>query len=106
MSAVGSRWHAAGTGGSSNDELLLRGREWDNRRVGQKGDYCAFTKTVEHLGDRWSLVILRELTLHGPRGFNVLADGLPGISRSVLAARLRKLEELELIARVAAGERG
>jgi len=37
--------------------------------VGDKGDYCAFTKTVEHLGDCWSLVILRELTLHeGYRG--------------------------------------
>jgi DNA-binding HxlR family transcriptional regulator len=64
-----------------------------------KGDYCAFTKAVEHLGDRWSLVIIRELTIHGTRGFNALAGGMPGISRSVLAARLRKLEDLELIAR-------
>lgn len=64
-----------------------------------KGDYCAYTKAVEHLGDRWSLVILRELTLHGTRGFNALADGMPGISRSVLAARLRKLEDLDLITR-------
>lgn len=37
--------------------------------------------------------------MHGPRGFNALADGLPGVSRSVLARRLRKLEELGLIAR-------
>jgi DNA-binding HxlR family transcriptional regulator len=64
-----------------------------------EGDYCAFTKAVEHLGDRWSLVILRELTIHGTRGFNALADGVPGISRSVLAARLRKLEDLELVTR-------
>jgi DNA-binding HxlR family transcriptional regulator len=64
-----------------------------------KGDYCAFTKAVEHLGDRWSLVIIRELIVHGTRGFNALADGMPGISRSVLAARLRKLEDLELITR-------
>jgi DNA-binding HxlR family transcriptional regulator len=64
-----------------------------------KGDYCAFTKAVEHLGDRWSLVIIRELTIHGTRGFNALADGMPGISRSVLAARLRKLADLELIVR-------
>jgi DNA-binding HxlR family transcriptional regulator len=63
------------------------------------GDYCSFTKAVEHLGDRWSLVILRELLLHRTRGFNALVGGLPGISRSVLAARLRKLEELGLIAR-------
>jgi DNA-binding HxlR family transcriptional regulator len=71
--------------------------------VAATGDYCAFTKAVEHLGDRWSLVILRELTIHGTRGFNALADGLPGISRSVLAARLRKLEDLELITRDRSG---
>lgn len=63
-------------------------------------DYCAFTKAVEHLGDRWSLLIVRELFMFGPQGFNQLASGLPGnISRSVLAARLRKLEELGLVAR-------
>jgi DNA-binding HxlR family transcriptional regulator len=70
------------------------------------GDYCAFTKAVEHLGDRWSPVILRELTIHGTRGFNALADGMPGISRSVLAARLKKLEDLELIARDRSARRG
>jgi DNA-binding HxlR family transcriptional regulator len=67
--------------------------------VGSSGDYCSFTKAVEYLGDRWSLVIIRELLLHGTQGFNNLADGMPGISRSVLAARLRKLEDLEVIGR-------
>ena len=70
--------------------------------MGTDGDYCSYTKAVEHLGDRWSLVILRELVMHGTSGFNALAAGLPGISRSVLAARLRKLEELGIIARDAA----
>ncbi|MEO8511702.1 MAG: helix-turn-helix domain-containing protein [Chloroflexota bacterium] len=65
-----------------------------------KTDYCAFTKAVEHLGDRWSLLIVRELVQFGPQGFSSLASGLPGhISRSVLAAKLRKLEELGLIGR-------
>lgn len=63
-------------------------------------DYCAFTKAVQHLGDRWSLLIVRELFVFGPQGFNSLATGLPGrISRSVLADKLRKLEELGLVAR-------
>ena len=67
-------------------------------------DYCAFTKAVEHLGDRWSLLIVRELVQFGPQGFNRLATGLPGsISRSVLAARLRKLEEIGLVARIGDG---
>ncbi len=64
-----------------------------------KTEYCAFTKAVEHLGDRWSLLIVRELALFGPQGFNTLATGLPGhISRSVLTEKLRKLEEISIVA--------
>lgn len=63
-------------------------------------DYCAFTKAVEHLGDRWSLLIVRELAMFGPQGFSALAAGLPGhVSRSVLAGKLRKLEELGIVSR-------
>jgi DNA-binding HxlR family transcriptional regulator len=63
-------------------------------------EYCAFTKAVEHLGDRWSLLIVRELAQFGPQGFNILASGLPGrISRSVLTDKLRKLEGMGLVAR-------
>lgn len=63
--------------------------------------YCSFTKAIEHLGDRWSLFIVRELGMFGPQGFNDLAAGLPGrISRSVLADRLRRLETLGLVSRV------
>lgn len=62
-------------------------------------DYCSYTKAAEHIGERWSLLILREIGIHGSRGFNALVQGLPGISRSVLARRLRKLEDLGIIAR-------
>ena len=62
--------------------------------------YCSFTKAIEHLGDRWSLLIVRELGMFGPQGFNDLVSGLPGrISRSVLADRLRRLETLGLVSR-------
>jgi DNA-binding HxlR family transcriptional regulator len=65
-------------------------------------DYCSFTKVVEHLGDKWCLLILRELAQFGPQGFNTLAAGLPGhVSRSVLSARLRTLADLGLVARTA-----
>jgi DNA-binding HxlR family transcriptional regulator len=63
------------------------------------GEFCSYNKAIEHLGDRWSLIIVKELAMHGSRGFNAIADGLPGVSRSVLARRLRKLEELGLIVR-------
>jgi DNA-binding HxlR family transcriptional regulator len=63
-------------------------------------EYCAFTKAVEELGDRWSLLIVREVAQFGPQGFNALASGLPGrVSRSVLAAKLRNLEEIGVLAR-------
>ena len=70
-------------------------------------NYCAFTKAVERLGDRWSLLIVRELVLFGPQGFNALALGLPGhISRSVLTDKLRNLEVMGIVARMpAAGGR-
>lgn len=60
--------------------------------------FCSFTKAIEHLGDRWSLLIVRELGVFGAQGFNDLGRGLPGrISRSVLAERLRRLESLGVI---------
>lgn len=69
-------------------------------------DYCAFSKAVEHLGDRWSLPILAQLVVLGPLSFNEFAGGLPGhISRSVLAEKLRRLEALGLISREGAGRR-
>jgi DNA-binding HxlR family transcriptional regulator len=62
--------------------------------------YCSYTKAIEHLGDRWSLLIVRQLGMFGPQGFNDLVTGLPGrISRSVLADRLRRLETLGLVSR-------
>ena len=60
-------------------------------------DYCAFSKAVEHLGDRWSLVIVRELLIHGSRTYSDLLAGVPGVSRSVLASRLRKLRDLGIV---------
>ena len=64
--------------------------------------YCSFTKAIEHLGDRWSLLIVRQLGLFGPLGFNELIRALPGrISRSVLTERLRRLETLGLVSREA-----
>lgn len=68
------------------------------------GDYCSFSKAVEHLGDRWSLVLIRELLLHGTRSYSDLLEGATGISRSVLASRLRKLRDLGLVERVRESE--
>jgi DNA-binding HxlR family transcriptional regulator len=66
------------------------------------GQYCPVAKAAEILGDRWTLLIVRDL-LFGPVGFNELARGMPGISRSVLSTRLRHLERLGLIELAGAG---
>ena len=60
--------------------------------------YCPVAKASEVLGDRWTLLIVREL-LGGASGFNELQRGLPGISRSVLTERMRALERAEVIKR-------
>ncbi len=72
----------------------MAGSDWN--------EYCAFTKAVEHIADRWCFLILRELAMSGPQGFNALAEGVPGhISRSVLTDRLQRLTEVGLIGRAA-----
>jgi DNA-binding HxlR family transcriptional regulator len=60
--------------------------------------YCPVAKATEALGDRWTLLIVREM-LGGASGFNELQRGLPGISRSVLTDRMRALERAEVIER-------
>jgi len=60
--------------------------------------YCPVAKATEILGDRWTLLIVREM-LGGASGFNELQRGLPGISRSVLSDRMRALERAEVIDR-------
>ena len=60
--------------------------------------YCPVAKATEILGDRWTLLILREM-LGGATGFNQLQRGLPGISRSVLADRMRRLERADVVER-------
>ena len=62
------------------------------------GQYCPVARALEVVGDRWSLLIVRDLLL-SRRGFNELERGLPGISRSLLAQRLRLLERGGVVAR-------
>ncbi len=63
------------------------------------GQYCPIAQAVEILGDRWTLLIVRDL-LTGTRHFNDLERGLPGISRALLAERLRRLERVGIVEKV------
>lgn len=60
--------------------------------------YCALARALDVVGNRWSMLIVRELG-PGPRRFTDLVEGLPGISRKLLTERLRDLERDGVIAR-------
>jgi DNA-binding HxlR family transcriptional regulator len=63
-----------------------------------RDDFCPVAKAVETVGDRWSLLVVREM-LRGVRHFNELERSIPGISRSILSRRLKELEQEGLITR-------
>ena len=56
------------------------------------GDRCGIARALDAVGDRWALLVVRELLL-GPKRFTDLRGGLPKVSPDVLAQRLRELEE-------------
>lgn len=62
------------------------------------GQACTLARTLDLVGERWTLLIVREL-LMGPKRFSDLLPGLPGIGKNLLAARLRQLESEGLVAR-------
>ncbi len=59
---------------------------------------CTLARTLDVVGERWTLLLVRELML-GPKRFTDLLDGLPGIGRHLLTRRLRDLEEAGLLRR-------
>lgn len=64
--------------------------------------FCGVARTLDVVGDRWSILILRDLFL-GPRRFAALQQGLMGISPGVLSQRLRQLLESDLIEKTGEG---
>lgn len=63
------------------------------------GQYCPITRAVEVLGERWSLLIVRDM-ICGATRFNDLARSNPGLSRSLLSKRLRQLERANIVEHV------
>jgi DNA-binding HxlR family transcriptional regulator len=66
--------------------------------VKRYGQFCSAARALDVLGDRWAMLVVRELLL-GPKRYTDLLDGLPGVGTNVLAVRLRELEEAGIIAR-------
>lgn len=63
------------------------------------GQYCGVTTAVELIGERWALLIVRDL-LVGPRRYTDLKQGLPRIPTNILSTRLKELQEGGVVRRV------
>jgi len=64
--------------------------------VKRYGQYCPVAHALDQIGDRWELLVVRELML-GQRRYTDLADALPGIGSNILASRLRDLESAGIV---------
>lgn len=62
------------------------------------GQYCGFARALELVGERWALLIVRDLLI-GPKRFSEIERGLPGIPTNILTARLNELEDHGLVHR-------
>jgi DNA-binding HxlR family transcriptional regulator len=69
------------------------------------GQYCGLARALDVVGDRWNLLIVRQL-LVSPARYRELQDGLPGIATNLLADRLRDLETAGVLERRLSSESG
>src|SRR5262245_11777949 len=60
--------------------------------------YCAVARTLDVVGERWTLLIVRDLMM-GPKRYTDLRTTLPGVPTDILTARLRALEEAGFVRR-------
>ena len=68
-------------------------------------DDCPVARTLDLIGERWTLLLLRDLLLHGPRRFQDFQTSLPGVAPNTLSARLKAMEDNKLVRRVLYNER-
>ena len=60
---------------------------------------CPVAKTMDVIGERWTILLLRDLVLHGPRRFQDFQQSLAGVAPNTLSARLKDMETHGLIER-------
>jgi DNA-binding HxlR family transcriptional regulator len=63
------------------------------------GQFCALAKALDVIGDRWTLLIVRELMCRDRARYTDLRNGLPGIASNLLSERLRELEAAGIVSR-------
>lgn len=62
------------------------------------GQFCGLARALEIVGERWALLIVRDLAV-GPKRFTDLRQGLPKIPTNVLSTRLKELEQSDVVRR-------
>jgi len=62
------------------------------------GQRCPLARALDLIGERWTLLVVRELLL-GPRRYTDLLEGLPGVGTNILAARLADLQDAGLVSK-------
>ena len=78
------------------EKITTKGRNEEKRRY---DDACGLAHALELLGERWAMLVLRELA-YGPRRFSELKADLQGISANVLTQRLTELEARGLVRKI------
>src|SRR5262252_3428904 len=66
---------------------------------------CPVARTLDLIGERWTILLLRDLLRNGPRKFQDFEASLPGVAPNTLSARLKSLEENGLVRRQLYNER-
>ncbi|MGH8581023.1 MAG: winged helix-turn-helix transcriptional regulator [Gammaproteobacteria bacterium] len=66
---------------------------------------CPVARTLDLIGERWTILLLRDLLLTGPRRFQDFQESLPGVAPNTLSARLKALEDNGLVRRQLYSER-
>jgi DNA-binding HxlR family transcriptional regulator len=66
---------------------------------------CGVARTLDLIGERWTILLLRDLLLQGPRRFQDFQASLPGVAPNILSARLKTMEENGLLRRQLYSER-
>ena len=72
---------------------------------GYRQAQCPVARTLDMIGERWSVLVLRDLFLHGPRRYQDFQESLAGVAPNTLSARLKALESHGLIERKLYNER-
>lgn len=70
-----------------------------SRRIYQDQDYCPVARTLNILGERWTLLIIRDMLAFKKTRFSELLNSLPGLSPNLLSQRLKELEESGIVER-------